>query len=344
MRILLSLFCCLLVLNACKTQHENKATTGQQISVTCLDSIAAAAAIIQDEKEQFFQEIGVLDMSIQMKKNYPTETDRTVILADYKKYIQEDALNFTTEEVRFLTALFEEINEDCSKLSASLDFENIKLIKTRGRYYGSTAYFTRENCIIIPAAQLNTDNKASLKQTMYHELFHIYSRYHPKKRDSLYALIGFRPIGVPSNFRMYDSLKYKILLNPDGINYAYAISLKAKDGHTVDALPIITSNTNKYIPSKPDFFNYLRFELFPIKSGYTDRIESTPEGTSTIQFADYDFFEQIKDNTNYIIHPDEILADNFMMLLTSYSNPSLRKGLSKEGQDLMTKVEQVLKQ
>ncbi len=343
MRIFLSLFCFLFILNACKTQHEKNKTTPPPINIICLDSLTASTAIIQDEKEQFFQEIGILDMSIQMKKNYPKATERAQVLTDYKKYLQEDVLNFTTEEIQFLNSLFKEINEECSKLSTNLGLDKIKLIKTRGRYYGSTAYFTREDCIVIPAAQLNVENKRSLIQTMYHEIFHIYSRYNPKKRDSLYALIGFRPMGVPSNFRLYDSLKHRILLNPDGINYAYAITLTSKDGHKIDALPIIISNTTEYSPSKPDFFNYLRFELFPIKTGYTTRIESTPEGTSTIEFADYDFFEQIKDNTTYIIHPDEILADNFMMLITSYSDPSLRKGLSEEGQALMTKVEEILK-
>jgi hypothetical protein len=32
------------------------------------------------------------------------------------------------------------------------------------------------------------------------------------------------------------------------------------------------------------------------------------------------FFTKIKDNTQYIIHPDEIMADNFMFAVLAFSN------------------------
>ena len=39
------------------------------------------------------------------------------------------------------------------------------------------------------------------------------------------------------------------------------------------------------------------------------------DGTSTLKIEEtQNFFEQIEENTNYIIHPDEVLADNFIFL------------------------------
>ena len=64
---------------------------------------------------------------------------------------------------------------------------------------------------------------------MLHEIFHIYSRYNPQKRDRLYELIGFKNIGDPTRLKMTAPLKDRILLNPDGVNYAYAIELKLAD-------------------------------------------------------------------------------------------------------------------
>jgi len=55
------------------------------------------------------------------------------------------------------------------------------------------------------------------------------------------------------------------------------------------------------------------------------------------------FFEQIKDNTQYIIHPDEIAADNFIYAVTR-SNIEDPKRFSEEGNALVNKIYKVLKE
>ena len=55
------------------------------------------------------------------------------------------------------------------------------------------------------------------------------------------------------------------------------------------------------------------------------------------------FFEQIKDNTQYIIHPDEIAADNFIYAITR-SNITDSKRFSEEGVDLVERLYRVLQE
>ena len=94
---------------------------------------------------------------------------------------------------------------------------------------------------------------------MLHELFHIYSRLNIQKKEALYKLIGFKSTGGLSLLQMDSVLKEKILLNPDGINYAYSIKLKSDDENSFDAIPLIISNENSYQEDKSKFFRIPKF-------------------------------------------------------------------------------------
>ena len=54
------------------------------------------------------------------------------------------------------------------------------------------------------------------------------------------------------------------------------------------------------------------------------------------------FFDQIKYNTQYIIHPDEVLADNFMILALSKRDPSSLDDFDEAGKELLKKIENAL--
>ncbi|MBP6812017.1 MAG: hypothetical protein KA138_10885, partial [Saprospiraceae bacterium] len=56
-----------------------------------------------------------------------------------------------------------------------------------------------------------------------------------------------------------------------------------------------------------------------------------------------DFFRQIKDNTGYIIHPDEVLADNFAFIMQERNGQKVSLKFSAEGKQLLVDLEAVLK-
>ena len=55
-----------------------------------------------------------------------------------------------------------------------------------------------------------------------------------------------------------------------------------------------------------------------------------------------DFFRQITDNTGYIIHPDEIIADNFVFVMLNQQEDGLKKEFSEDGTALLKKIKEVL--
>jgi hypothetical protein len=88
-------------------------------------------------------------------------------------------------------------------------------------------------------------------------------------------------------------------------------------------VPILYASTARYDPQKGgEFFNYLVFQLLVVtKSGerwQPKLVEGQPELLQPRQVQG--FFEQVGNNTDYIIHPDEILAENFERMARGETN------------------------
>lgn len=329
---------------ACKTKPSNASASTAKQGVQLLDSIAAGEVIVVDQEDGFFEEVGILDMSIQMGRNYEADVSRAKVLEEYQQFLKQDLRNFTAEEQTLLRKVFAKAKVSCDQLNPDIFPKKLQLLKSAGAPYGAMTFYTREHCIVIPEGLLGPDSEQSLYEVALHEIFHIYSRYNAEKRKALYALIGFE--AVPKEYlALPEILQKRLLLNPDGINYAYRIKLKKPDGKTIQAIPLIVATKDRFDPAQPAFFGYLKFDLYQIQAPYTSRIPvmAQADGKSTINFQQIpNFFEQIQENTGYIIHPDEILADNFMFVASGQG--AEMKDLKEGGKKLLKDVEEILRQ
>ncbi len=334
-----------ILLWSCKSQPQTSPLLelSENHKVIFLDSLEAGEAITKDEKENYFSLVTPLDIAIQMKKNFEPETPRTEIINEYKAFLKTDVLSFSKEEMEFVNEVIKEAYEMSNQVSKSIFPKEIKLIKTHANHYGQGAYYTRENCIIIPKDELDLKNKEGFLETIFHEISHIYTRYHPEKQKALYKLIGFSNIGNMSNLLIKPELKNRILLNPDGVNFAYHIELNERSGRPYSAIPIIKSNEPKYINSKNDFFDYIDFSLYKIDIQHGVRVKTDAEGNTTIDMDNVpDFFEKITTNTGYIIHPDEIIADNFMYIMMREKKNGLLRSFTDDGIELLKNIKSIL--
>lgn len=331
---------------ACKKPENHQPTLlrlSDQQSITFLDSTNAAAAIISDTIEHFFDHINALDICIQLKRKLNPAIERDSLLKTYKQALKKDVLDFTPEEIDFIKNAFEDIFKNCSSLSEDIFPAEIRLIKIRGSHYGDGAFYTRENCIVIPQPELQNPENHPFRRVMLHELFHIYSRFNHQKKLEFYNLMGFKSVGELNLLQLGQPLKEKVLLNPDGVNYAYSIQLRDAEG-TFNAIPIIVSNENDFVDNKPKFFDYLHFDLYEIIPPFSRliKVDSNEFGTSTINYKNHpEFFEQITDNSSYIIHPDELMADNFVIAVLSQNDASELEKLSESGKRLIEKMVEI---
>lgn len=339
----------ILVNLSCKSsQQQTKAPTiVNEPNVLYLDKSAAEKAIVKDDVENFFHHITTLDMSIQLKKNYPKDIDRSLVLEDYKAMLQEETMDFTKAEKAFVKEIMDDAWKWTNKVSKDIFPKEMKLIKVKGRHYGPGTWYTRENCIVIPEGALAAQAKESFYSTVLHEIFHIYSRYHKAEKESLYKLIGFTPINKGILFYT-PHLTPRILANPDGLDLNYKINLTDQEGNSFDAIGLITSKSAKYDPSKFTFFDYIQFHLYKIQSSSTTsetfNVIAKEDLSPDFDLSKTNFGQQIKDNTGYIIHPDEIMADNFMYMIMTEENPGFIDQFSIEGQQLIKDIKRIIAQ
>ena len=335
----------LLVICACRTKKETpRAATGELPGqAVLLDSAAAAQVIVIDTVEHFFERMGPADASLQLREPLPADADRARWLPRYKALLQRDVASFTPEEADVVRRAWTGAYNAVTALNPNLLPPNIQLIKTKGKHYGPGVFYTRQNAIVIPPDQLGEGALDELQSTLIHEIFHVWSRQHRAQRDSLYALIGFAPVGVPvERLTLPDALRNRMLLNPDGIDYAYTITLR-RDGRPFEAVPLLIATPARYTSEKRDFFRYLQFQLFELKRRrggmVLNEVLATPTGTATVNMALHpEFYAQIGDNTGYIIHPEEIIAENFRMLALGEAGSG-----SERGQALLRDVERLLR-
>ncbi|MCE9526489.1 MAG: hypothetical protein K8R36_10585 [Planctomycetales bacterium] len=118
------------------------------------------------------------------------------------------------------------------------------------------------------------------------------------------------------------SLRERKLTNPDAPLLDCVIELKV-EGQVVTVTPILYSSVESYDPAKGGpLFRYLTFRLMAVQKKDGKWQPATNAGAPIL----YDpkqmpsFLEQIGKNTGYIIHPDEILADNFKHLVKEEKN------------------------
>jgi len=147
------------------------------------------------------------------------------------------------------------------------------------------------------------------------------------------------------NIQLPEELDRRLLLNPDGIDIEYVITV-SDSGDTTQLIPLLYSKTPEIATNSPGFFTYLQFELFEIKNEGSTFIVKTKEAYKSTMQARFqtDFQDQIGNNTGYIWHPDEILADNFAFLALIKGGLLKMKNFEREGRELLRRIETVLQQ
>jgi len=109
--------------------------------------------------------------------------------------------------------------------------------------------------------------------------------------------------------------------NPDGVQNGWAIGL-TNQNEALEAVPILLATGNKFDPNERGANPYDYFRLLVVKLDGTNWVPRlSADQTRLLKPVETKgWFEQIGRNTRYTIHPDEILADNFVHLLDGNTN------------------------
>ncbi len=293
-----------------------------------------------EQRDDFVERLSPFDRALRLK------TDREVSESKFLLFVGRQVLAWTGREKEQMGAALDSVRSALEKLALPLP-ERIYLVKTTGKEESEAAY-TRGQAIVLPVTKLMAE-PWEIQRIICHELFHILSRANPELKDRLYRGIGFRKC---PGFRFPAALRSRRITNPDAPRHEHCIRIGV-DGEPTWAVPILFSNREKYeMESGKGLFDYLQFKFLLVDRDSDPLVVHPKYDGTNPALVGMDgissFFEQVGRNTKYIIHPEEILADNFALLILKHDTVAspdilirMRKALSRgsterdnpEGQD-----------
>lgn len=306
---------------------------------TFIDSTEASVKIKEEDAEGFFGRLSSIDMSIQMKSDSKLAKHEQLEL--FKSFLGSEVSSWSHEEKKLMISCVESALTKIRQINPKC-IPEFGLIKIKTNHYGKDVYYTRGANIFIPENIFRDFEEEKQIPIIIHEIFHLISRKNQHYREAMYSLIGFRPLAQNPEFP--SSLQNVLLTNPDGLTYHYVLNTSEPDQKETLAIPLITSNETEFVKDKEGFFDYLQFDLYEVvQEGGQWKIKDNGKGKTTLPLHKTPrFFTQIKDNTQYIIHPEEIMADNFMLAVLAQDKKDYSR-FSPDGKRLIEQVTDLTK-
>lgn len=261
-------------------------------------------------EDEFAQSLTRFDLQVRLGTSEQTSKYA------WRKTVAEQVLDWTDDDQKNVLAAMNELPAKLKSFRLPLPQETL-LILTTGKEEAGAAY-TRANAIVLPKTVARR-TPAQLESLLLHELFHVLSRQSREARRELYRIIGFEltdPINLPPQ------LGARKMTNPDAPGIDCVIELNA-NGQQLTAAPIIYATPAEFDPKHgTSLFNYLTVRLLVLEQR-EGRLQVAMKGEQPVVLDPRkvdSFFEQVGRNTDYIMHPDEILADNFVHLVLKRQN------------------------
>jgi hypothetical protein len=274
------------------------------------------------QRDRFIQALSPFDRQSRLG------TSQAVTEGEFLEYVRQQVLPWTPGEMTHVREAVALARNRLREYSLPLP-KTILLIKTSGKEEGGAAY-CRQAAIILPQRMLAMQTPR-MERLLIHELFHVLSNQNPQLRKSLYASIGFRPcnpISLPAALRDLQ------ITNPDGPGVDTFITLESEGGQ-LHAAPVLFARKAYSESEGGAFFDYMQFRLMLIQfqdGRWIPLLDPSSRPQLLEPRTTPSYLERIGGNTGYIIHPDEILAENFVHLMLQTKNlksPQVVEGVKR---------------
>lgn len=278
---------------------------------------AEKAAEILAAQDQYYERLSPAEIAIRMQSQ---TADKTA--ADLKAQYVANVLDWSDADKAAWQPVIDAAEKALSPYDKDLP-EVVYLIRGTVQIEGGLPH-TQANAIVI-----QTSVQEPSDELLYHETFHVVSRFERAVRgDSLYALLGFQ--GCELNEPPMVSAMH--LTNPDQPARGYYLHIDRGD-ESFDVVPFLFATKPAFDPNvQGGFPGHFGFGL--LKVDVADGVcTGEVDAQGPVMFdvgAVPEFLTALGGNTQYIIHPEETLADNFMFLMTDRQdlpNPEIPEAL-----------------
>jgi hypothetical protein len=288
-------------------------------------SVEQGRALLLGE-DAWFAGLGSAEIAIRMGSPVPDKT-----ADDLRDFYSEGILAWTEQEIGSQKAVIAGQGEMLARWGHLLP-GTVWFVKMSGRVEGGMPH-TRGNAIFLP----EPGGEASTGLFL-HELFHVLSRAQASRHDALYDIVGFKPCKLEET----DWMMRRRLSNPDVPRGAWYLDVEGPDVEGPDVEGRDADAVMPWLHAAHDAFDegvhggfggHFGFGLLSVivsegKCGPRQSETGVPVILSPGDVPG--FAAAIGRNTGYIIHPEEVLADNFIFLVTGRTelpNPEIPEKL-----------------
>ena len=240
-------------------------------------------------------------------------------LEEYLAFAREQVQDFTEEEKALISRNMDRIEAKLEANGYALpELEPIVFIKTTMEEECGAAGYTHGTQIYLSALALQYYGD-DVETLLAHELFHCLTRSNPQFRKDMYQLIHFTV--QDAEYPLPESVRQVFISNPD-VEHHNAWATFIIDGQPVDCFTVLAT-TKPFENPCDSFFHTMTTGLVPVDGADT---WYRPEDAANFD----DIFGK---NTDYVIDPEECMADNFSYALVygpdgrDYQNPEIIHGI-----------------
>lgn len=306
---LLSVILCCLTLNALA-----------QKKIPFRFATRAEAQMLITDIDNFTNKLNSFDINLRLGK----EDGRK---SELLRLAMNETQNWSEEDKNKITAAFKSLQTKIDKQKLKIKYpQEVILVKTSMKEEMNVAAYTRKNWIALGEKYINEATNDELEYLLAHEIFHLLTRSNKDFKKSVYSVIGFN-VTERELFFPIDIIEKRIS-NPDIELYDSYAEFTINGNKQKCSMIIYTK-----IPFSPDknLSDYLSVGLIPLNENL---IPIQNDGKTVIYDINQaeDFYDKIGKNTQYIINPEEILADNFAYLLIQKKglpNPEIQKKIAE---------------
>ncbi len=282
------------------------------------------AVALMTTEDGFVKACGAFDRSVRMGKAGPISTGQFV------RFLGEQARPWSNAETEKMRQVFAGAGERIAAAGFEVPFPPVvTIVKTSGREESDAAY-CRGPAIFFSQAMANLPS-ARLEEIVVHELFHILSNGNGDLRERLYAVLGFRKCPA---VELPEKVRDRLITNPDAFSNDWYVEIDCL-GKRSAVLPLLVSPYRDYDPKSDDtIFDYMSFRLMPLEEKDGRFVPSMPDG-KVVMYAMRtcpDYVKHIGRNSTYIPQPEEMLAENWVLLVygrTAAPDPWILEGMRK---------------
>ncbi|MBS9778046.1 MAG: hypothetical protein KGV50_04705 [Gammaproteobacteria bacterium] len=259
------------------------------------------------EEDEYLKNMSVFDMQFNFNaSSMPSKQEIT-------SHFQDATKNWTPEYKLKVQSAIDHLNKKIKDLNLRYP-QKVKFILMDKGAAGAAAY-TRSNAIIWPEDFMLMDTPL-FNRIIAHEFFHVYSRYNKADRDKLYAPLHYQktaPLTLPAE------LQDLRVTNPDTPILNQAIMLEYK-GKKQWFMPVLIAKKPYDSTVESRLYKYIIniFIAVTLENNIPTVVHKDQKPILVGQ-KETNFIQYVQPNTEYLLGPEEISAENFSLWVSDNS-------------------------